>query len=203
MPQFRKTPDIVKALGERVESWSEDKQYLKVLLKDVHFGPLYIRNIPISFDFDKTKWMFARELEIVPPERMGKREDFYRMFKSLQSEVAWRRTGFLRKQPYFRPLPASSTMGKNAEGEKHSNRLAEALNGNGELLTHIRKTNIDALSVTLSKYPNSITFIIQLTAALVRSFDYVSRVNGIYDILNLTSRTVSEVSTNVYRDLSD
>jgi len=212
----RETPDIVKALEDKIVDWDYTVGGILIHPKDALVKELLVKYIPVSIGFELKTEFICPTVVVREADMDTAHCSKYRKLKGLECEILWR--GFARKKVEFKTHKELLELQSLILELKMGNELIDTLNSNSELVSLISSLRPDDLAVTLDSINNSdisyiqskedmlehkvrffqkptkITWLTKVSMMLIRRPGYQKRAENLIRILHLISHDVVCVS---------
>jgi len=219
---FGSTKNFIKKLLEDKIEWKEQRGILYGRPKsdDTFFHEIFVITKPIGFF--EYKYIFTALYHALDSSEMDKNGvKAFRYLKGMECDLIVK--GFLRKHFFFDFRKDLYQLSEMVEGLKLNPTLIENLNKNEELLSKIRKLGAIELNVRLKSIselyapfikgrdtllqaekayyenPEELIWTVTLSMILSQGPSLRRNIKFIYDVLNIISKHIEEVTENVLR----
>jgi len=217
------TPEVVKALRDKLIEWKGRSGRAFMKLKDVAFDTLYYEKEPVPWSLE-FRDKFIAQITLVPEEKMDDNaKKLYRTLKPLEVMLKWK--GFINRRPHFVPSPALEMLMERVMDLAPNNALGELLEADARIVSLLKKIKpadflvglkaIDILSLSfvsgnvslgdmeyeVYKNPQEVTWYIYLSTKLVRGPLYKAGTLRVLELLDRTARIVRKISQEFQSEL--
>jgi len=209
---------IVGSLESRIRDWRQTQDGVLLLPKEAFFNEALVRTYRSFGTLLERMVEFTALVTVVPREAMtAEAALLYRRMKGMECELSW--SGLVKPTPHFVALQRPESWRTYMPKVRTDKRLLKALNSQGSLMDTIRKLKPAALDVALVSLhsgvmpdgrlrpdqllqsmaefynePTTVTWGVSLRTALPQLGRTKTTLNRCYELLDLISKTVREVS---------
>ena len=187
------TPDVVRALEGRINTWNDFKEVITIVPKNANFDEIYILKKKLFLSLDQ-KSIFVGIVNIAPQERKN-REKLYQKLKGMECELErgflWRNLRFKRHHDLF-------ALKRGIPSLELDDTVINRLNEEEQLINILKKIKPEMLTITLATaaphYNNrsKITWEIAITKMVQRGLNYKKTTNRIFDTFEIVSKILKE-----------